>query len=52
MDEAGRLVVSKEMSDVSGERIENIDLANIASGVYMMNVNIGKNVETLRLIIQ
>jgi Secretion system C-terminal sorting domain/SprB repeat len=52
LDEAGRLVVSKEMSDVSSERIENIDLSNIASGIYMMNLNIGNNVESLRLIIQ
>jgi hypothetical protein len=52
LDEAGRVVVAKELSDFAGERIENIDLSNIASGIYMMHVNIGHNVESLRLIIQ
>jgi hypothetical protein len=52
MDESGRVVVAKEMADISGERVENIDLTAIASGVYIMNVTIGSNVETMRLILQ
>jgi hypothetical protein len=52
MDESGRIVVAKEMSDVSGERVESIDLTSIASGIYIMNVTIGSSVETMRLIVQ
>lgn len=52
MDESGRVVLAKEMADISGERVENIDLTAIASGIYIMNVNIGASVETIRLILQ
>ena len=52
LDESGRTVAAKDLSSVAGERVENIDLTNIASGIYIMNVNIAGSVESMRLIIQ
>jgi hypothetical protein len=52
VDTQGRTVVSKELGNVNGVRIETIDLSNVAAGVYYVNVTIDGNVSIMKLIKQ
>ena len=51
-DQAGRVVVAKELGNVAGTRTEQMDLTFCASGVYYMTFVIGDQTQTLKLIIQ
>ena len=52
VDTQGRTVVSKELGNVNGVRIETIQLSEVAAGVYYVNVTIDGNVSILKLIKQ
>jgi SprB repeat/Secretion system C-terminal sorting domain len=52
VDTQGRTVVSKELGNVNGVRIETINLSEVASGVYYVNVTIDGNVSIMKLIKQ
>jgi len=52
VDQAGRVVFAKELGSVGGNRVENIDLTDVAAGFYNVQFQIGSNVETLRFIKQ
>ncbi|MFZ4786216.1 MAG: T9SS type A sorting domain-containing protein, partial [Flavobacteriales bacterium] len=52
MDTQGRVVVSKELGNLNGVRVENIDLTAVAAGVYYVNVRIDESTEVLKLIKQ
>jgi hypothetical protein len=52
VDTQGRTVVSKELGNVNGVRIETINLSNVAAGVYYVNVTIDGNVSIMKLIKQ
>lgn len=52
MDTQGRVVVSKELGNLNGVRVENIDMTDVAAGVYYVNVRIDESTEVLKLIKQ
>ncbi len=51
-DEAGRIVTAKELGNVSGTRIETVDAAACAAGVYYITLQVGNNTHTSKLIIE
>lgn len=52
VDNAGRVVFAKELGNVSGNRVENIDLTDVAAGFYHVQFQIGTQTETLRFVKQ
>jgi hypothetical protein len=48
----GQLVKSSKTNAQIGENNINIDLTNLASGIYMVNVKVGNAVSTKKLIVQ
>jgi hypothetical protein len=48
LDASGRVVFGKELGNVNGTRVENIDLVNVAAGIYHVQFNIGTEIYGLR----
>lgn len=49
-DAAGRVVFGKELGNVNGTRVENIDVTNVASGIYNVQFTIGTEIHSLRFV--
>lgn len=52
MDTQGRKVFSKELGNANGSRSEQVDVRALAAGVYYVNVQVGNENTTLKLIKQ
>jgi len=52
VDTQGRVVAKKEMGNNSGNRTEFVNVSDIASGIYYVNVLVGETNQTLKLIKQ
>lgn len=52
LDAQGRIAQSKELGNISGQRIESIDGSNLAAGIYHINVFIGDDIKNIKLIVQ
>jgi hypothetical protein len=50
IDAAGRVVFGKELGNVNGTRIENIDVTEVAAGIYNVQFNIGSEIQSLRFV--
>lgn len=50
LDTQGRLVVSKELGNSAGQRLEQIDITDVAAGIYYIQLNIGDSSSTIKLI--
>ncbi|MFY8137457.1 MAG: T9SS type A sorting domain-containing protein [Flavobacteriales bacterium] len=50
LDTQGRLVVSKELGNNSGQRLEQIDITDVAAGIYYIQLNIADSTSTIKLI--
>ncbi|MFN0032466.1 MAG: T9SS type A sorting domain-containing protein [Flavobacteriales bacterium] len=51
-DEAGRIVLARELGNVTGVRTETIDATQCAAGVYHLHLIVGSGTHTARLVIQ
>lgn len=49
MDAASRIVVEKQLGGVAGERVERIDLTKEAAGIYYLQIIVGSQVNTLKV---
>jgi hypothetical protein len=52
IDNNGRVVMTKDMGNVSASRIESVDMMGAAAGVYQVRLQIGSDVHSIRFIVQ
>jgi hypothetical protein len=52
IDNAGRIVVSKDLGNVRATRIESVDMAGAAAGIYQVRLVIGSDLHSLRFVKQ
>jgi hypothetical protein len=52
IDNAGRIVLSKDLGNVRATRIESIDMAGAAAGIYQVRLVIGSDLHSLRFVKQ
>ncbi|MEZ4800697.1 MAG: T9SS type A sorting domain-containing protein [Flavobacteriales bacterium] len=50
LDTTGRLIASKELGNNSGNRMEQVDVTGVAAGVYYVQLIVGENVGTIKLV--
>jgi hypothetical protein len=52
MDNSGRVVVAKDLGNVSATRIESIDMAGSAAGIYQVRLMVGADMHSIRFVKQ
>ncbi len=52
LDAQGRVLLNKELGNITGQIIENIDGSDFASGIYHINVFVGEEFKNMKLIVQ
>jgi hypothetical protein len=52
VDNNGRVVVTKDLGNVSATRVESVDMMGAAAGVYQVRLQIGSDVHSIRFIVQ
>jgi hypothetical protein len=50
IDNSGRIVMSKELGNVSATRVESVDMMGSAAGIYQVRLAIGSEVHSLRFV--
>jgi hypothetical protein len=50
MDSSSRLVVEKQLGGVAGERVERIDITTQAAGIYYLQITVGSQINTLKVV--
>ena len=51
-DIQGKQILVRNLGVVNGTQVDNIEMTEVSSGVYFMNVTIGEQKEVLRLIVE
>jgi hypothetical protein len=52
VDNNGRVVMTKDLGNVSATRIESVDMMGASAGVYQVRLQIGSDVHSIRFIVQ
>ncbi|MFM7726821.1 MAG: T9SS type A sorting domain-containing protein, partial [Flavobacteriales bacterium] len=52
IDNTGRVVMSKELGNVHASRIESIDMAGAAAGIYQIRLVVGNDNHSIRFVKQ
>ncbi|MFN5622211.1 MAG: T9SS type A sorting domain-containing protein [Flavobacteriales bacterium] len=52
IDNNGRVIMTKDMGNVSATRVESVDMMGAAAGVYQVRLQIGSDVHSIRFIVQ
>jgi hypothetical protein len=50
LDASSRIVVEKQLGGVAGERIERMDITKEAAGIYYLQIIVGNQVNTLKVV--
>jgi hypothetical protein len=50
VDAAGRVVFGKDLGNVNGTRIEDINVTNVAAGIYNVQFTIGAEIHSIRFV--
>lgn len=50
VDASGRIVFGKDLGNVNGTRVEDINVTNVASGIYHVQFTIGSEIHSLRFV--
>jgi hypothetical protein len=52
VDNNGRVVMTKDLGNVSATRIESVDMMGASAGVYQVRLQLGSDVHSIRFIVQ
>jgi len=52
MDNSGRVVMAKDLGNVSATRMESIDMAGAAAGIYQVRLMVGSDLHSMRFVKQ
>jgi hypothetical protein len=52
VDNSGRVVMMKDLGNVSATRVESIDMAGAAAGIYQVRLMVGSEMHSMRFVKQ